>query len=267
MIANKYSLLEKISEGCFGTVYKAINNRTNELVAIKLEAKNDTIKSLKNEAKIYQYLGKVEGFPQLKTFGTIDKSNYLVMNLLGKSLENVINYYKSLSFKTVLVLGSQIINRIKYIHEKGLLHRDIKPSNFLFGINSDTNKLHLVDFGFSKRYDYNGNHIEEKQLRHIIGSVNFVSLNVHKLIEPSRRDDIESCIYIILTMLFGRLDWFNKTELTEIETLKNHILLKKEVPTFITNLIHYVRQLKFNDPPDYDYIINTFITEYDMHFT
>ncbi len=263
MIANKYNLIEKINEGSFGTVFKAENIRTKDIVAIKFENKSDQIKSLKNEAKIYQYLGKLNGFPQIKTFGTTDTVNYLVMDLLGNSLVSIITYYKALSLKTVLVLGIQIIKLIQNLHEKYLLHRDIKPSNFIFGTDNDTNKLHLVDFGFAKRYNFNGKHIEETNIKNIIGSPNFVSLNIHYNIEPSRRDDIESCIYIILTMLFGRLEWFNKTNLNEICQLKKQIISIDEVPSFIKIMLYYVRSMKFDEKPDYDYLINLMVTEFN----
>lgn len=263
MIANKYILLEKINEGSFGSVFRAENNRTKEIVAIKFENKSEHIKSLKNEAKIYQYLGRLDGFPQIKTFGTTDNVNYLVMDLLGKSLIDKINYYKAFCLKTVLILGIQIFKRIQSLHEKCLLHRDIKPSNFVFGNGNETNKLFLVDFGFSKRYDYNGKHIEEKNIRNIIGSPNFVSLNVHYNIEPSRRDDIESCIYIILTMLFGKLEWFNKTNMSEIINLKKQLLSIEDVPSFIKIMLYYVRSMKFNEKPDYDYLINLMVKEFN----
>ena len=206
-------------------------------------------------------MGRLDGFPELKIFGTTDKFNYLVMDLLGNSLINVITHYKKLSLKTVLVLGIQIIKRIKTLHEKYLLHRDIKPSNFIVGNGDKTNKLFLVDFGFSKRYDYNGKHIEEKNIKNIIGSPNFVSLNIHYNVEPSRRDDIESCIYIILTMLFGRLEWFNKTNMNEIIQLKTQILCIKEVPSFIKIMLYYARSMKFDEKPNYDYLINLMIQE------
>ena len=259
MISNKYNLIEKISEGSFGSVFKAENIRTKENVAIKFEIKMDNIKSLKNEAKIYQYLGKINGFPQLKMFGTMDKLNYLVIDLLGKSLSNTILYFNKLSLKTTLLIGIQIINRIKVLHENQLLHRDVKPSNFLFGLEKDINKLYLVDFGFSKRYIYNGNHIQERELTKIVGSPNFVSLNIHNHIEPSRRDDLESCIYIMLTMLFGKLIWFDKSNLNDIYQLKEEIILLEEVPDFIKILLHYVRKMKFDETPDYSYIINIII--------
>jgi len=263
MIAHKYHLLEKINEGSFGTVFKALNIRTKDIVAIKFENKSGQIKSLKNEAKIYQYLGKLHGFPQIKTFGITDDTNYLVIDLLGHSLLNVISYYKSLCLKTVLLIGIQIITRIQTLHDKLLLHRDIKPSNFVFGKDIDTNKLYLVDFGMTKRYDYNGKHIEEKYINNIIGSPNFVSLNIHYNIEPSRRDDIESCIYVMLTMLFGRLEWFTKTNLNEIAEFKKNIIFIDEVPSFIKIMIYYVRSIKFDEKPNYDYLINLLITEFN----
>lgn len=265
MIANKYHLIEKINEGSFGTVFKAENIRTKELVAIKFENKCEKNKTLKNEAKIYQYLGKLNGFPQLKMFGTTDNLNYLVIDLLGNSLSNLITHYKILSLKTVLVLGVQIIKRIQTLHEKFLLHRDIKPSNFVFGNGTETNKLFLIDLGFSKRYNYNGKHIEEKNIKNIIGSINFVSLNIHNYIEPSRRDDIESCIYIILTMLFGKLSWFNKNDITEIAILKKNIVELDEVPSFIKIILYYVRSLKFDEKPDYNYILNIMMNEFNVN--
>jgi serine/threonine protein kinase len=205
-------------------------------------------------SKIYQYIGKTEGFPQLKLFGTYKNMNFLVMDLLGNSLTNIIND-NELLFQNSLDYGIQIINIIKTLHTKDLLHRDIKPCNFLFGKGNNTNKLYLVDFGFTKRYNYDGIHIEQKLIKNIIGSVNFVSLNVHNLIEPSRRDDLESCIYIILTMLVRNIEWFKKIELNDIYTLKKDIINKSNIPKCIKNMLIYVRSLEFKETPNYDYLV------------
>jgi serine/threonine protein kinase len=251
VIANKYQLIEKINEGIFGTVYKAINRRTKEFIAIKFEDKSNNTKSLKNEAKIYQYLGNINGFPQLKYFGTTSNMNYLVTELLGKSLQSFL--FQKISPNIVSNIGIQMITRIEALHNKYMLHRDIKPSNFVFGINNETNKLYLIDFGFSKRYNYNGKHIEEKHIHHIIGTPNFVSLNVHNHIEPSRRDDLESCIYIILAILIGNLEWFSKQKMDEIVFLKEKVI-EQNIPPCIKNMLVYVRNLTFTEKPNYHYL-------------
>ena len=262
MIANKYKLLNKLSQGSFGQVYKAENIRTGELVAIKIEPKSDDNKSLKSEAKIYQYLAKLDGFPQLKWYGSTNKVTYLVTDLLDHSISDLVEKGGRIEMEIVLLLGKQMIQRIQVLHNHFLLHRDIKPQNFM--LNVTTNKLYLIDFGFCKRYNYDGNHIEEGKISKIIGTPNFVSINVHKGLEPSRRDDVESCIYIMIYMLFGKLSWGKETDIKNI-CLKKEELTNSEkplIPEFLKQLLFYVRTLEFDESPDYDEIIKVFDTVY-----
>jgi serine/threonine protein kinase len=270
MIANKYKILNKISEGSFGFVYKGQNIRTGEKVAIKIEKRCGEFNILKNEAKIYQYLGKLDGFPQLKWFGTDVKYNYLVIDLYRCSLNSLIKIRERISFHSALDFGIQMIERLETLHSKLLLHRDIKPDNFLL---DDLHKIYLIDYGFCKRYDHDGKHIAERKINSIIGTVNFVSINVHKYLEPSRRDDVESVIYIIIYMLYGKLPWIRNTELENVsdnspDTVNENdiklnfsndemIQLKQEtshLPIFIREMLQYVRQLSFTEKPDYKYL-------------
>jgi len=272
ILANKYEILKRISEGSFGSVYKAKNIRTGELVAIKIERKNDNnINTIKSEAKIYQYLAKQHGFPQLKWYGTTDQFNYLVINLLVCSLTKLTKIQGSLSLKTILLIGIQLIQRIETLHSKYLLHRDVKPDNFLLGSN---NTLYLIDFGFCKRYEHDGQHIEEKQydsnknIPTLIGTANFVSLNVHKGIEPSRRDDLESCIYILFYMFLSidtninsKINWFNIKDLKKMVNLKEQLTntkdqMDKVVPTFVKKMLDNVRALSFKEAPNYGHLID-----------
>ena len=94
IINNKYKIISKIGEGSFGSIFKGINIRTNEYVAIKVELIESNTKLLKNESKIYQYLSNNSGIPTVKWFGKNDKIYFMVLNLLGESLENLKNYKK-----------------------------------------------------------------------------------------------------------------------------------------------------------------------------
>ena len=220
-------------------------------------------KSLKMEAKIYQYLANINGFPQLKWFGATNNVNYLVTNLLEYSLTTIVKKYGRLSIKTVLLLGKQMIERLETLHTHYLIHRDIKPDNFMINISDGTNKVFLIDFGFCKRYNHDGNHIEFKMNKTLIGTPNYVSLNVHKGCEPSRRDDLESCLYVMIYMLFGKFFSTEQSSINGTDTNPLKILiLKKEqltnIPRFLAVTINYVRTLRFEEEPDYKYIIRIF---------
>ena len=80
LINKKYKLIEKIGNGTFGTIYKGQNIRTNEYVAIKMEAIESQLKLLKNESIVYQYLNGCEGIPNVKWFGKDRSHYYMVLN-------------------------------------------------------------------------------------------------------------------------------------------------------------------------------------------
>lgn len=73
--------------------------------------------------------------PNVHWFGVEGDYNVMVIDLLGPSLEDLLNYCKrKFTLKTVLMLADQMLQRIEFIHSRHFLHRDIKPDNFLIGI-------------------------------------------------------------------------------------------------------------------------------------
>jgi serine/threonine protein kinase len=202
LINKKYIILNKLGEGNFGSVFKGQNVRTKEFVAIKVEAVDANIKLLKNEAIIYQYLNNIRVAPIVKWFGKDKINHYLVINLLGDSLQTFKNQVQSFSLPFILKVATQLVSILQFIHSRGLIHRDIKPANFLFKNSNDLNKelchLYIVDFGFSKPFLVNNCHIPEKSINNLIGSLNYASINSHNFIELSRRDDLESLGYLLI---------------------------------------------------------------------
>ena len=117
LINNKYRIIEKLGAGCFGEIYKCENVRTQERVAIKVEPIANNLKLLKNESVVYQYLVGTSGVPNVKWFGKDIVNYYMVLNLLGDSLQTLLNSRKSFSLKLVLQVGLQIISILQSIHE------------------------------------------------------------------------------------------------------------------------------------------------------
>jgi serine/threonine protein kinase len=263
LINKKYLILNKIGSGSFGSIFKGQNIRTKDFVAIKVERINDDLKLLKNESKIYQYLNDCSGIPSVKWFGKDENNYYMVIDLLGNSLQELKNKFSSFSLALVLKIGIKIILLLKTIHEKGLVHRDIKPDNFLFGQN-EYNDLYLIDFGFCKSYLVNDKHVKIKSTNSIIGSLNYASIMSHRRFELSRRDDLESVSYMLFYFFSGILPWNNDTEENEIVRKKIEIINNNQYPDVLLDLLRYVRLLDYEEKPNYYLIIDNFKREIEL---
>ena len=258
MIANKYDLISKIGSGAFGAIYKGQNIRTGEPVAIKVEPLKHETNLLKNEARIYQYLKGGVGIPQVKWFGVDDANNYMVINLLGESLQNNINTYGPFSLLNAISIGIQMIERIKYVHECGLIHRDVKPDYFLFGLNEQQERLYIIDFGFCKSIE---NVTNAKKTTGLIGSLTYASLNAHNYTELSYRDDLESLGYMLIYFYQGYLEWQKMEDVTTIIQMKQAVVNNEKIPIVLRDFIKKVRQLGFKEMPDYNSLISLFKRE------
>lgn len=132
------------------------------------------------------------------------------MELLGPNLEDLLKYCnKKFSLVTTIMLGQQIIEIIEHLHSKSYIHRDIKPENFVIGYKENANQIYMIDYGLAKRYrDSNTkSHIPFKDNTYITGTARYVSINTHLGIGQTRRDDVESCMYMLIYFLKGRLPW------------------------------------------------------------
>lgn len=205
-IGNRYSLQKTIGQGGFGDVYKGEDTKNGQVRAIKLErrAAGDLIFF---ESKILQYLKDVIGVPKIHDFGFEGEFNYMVMDYCGYSLSTLLTLCGGkFSLKTVCSLGIHLLNILETVHNKYILHRDIKPENFLF--DPTTRKFYIIDFGLSKRYvDRSGKHMPREENKSFRGTLRYCSLNMHLGVENTRRDDLESFLYVMIYFLKGRLPW------------------------------------------------------------
>ena len=218
-------------------------------------------------------LGNLQNSNSPKNNGIVEMyscANYkgyliLVEKLLGKSL--VILYFdssKKLTLLDISQIAIQCLSRIEYVHPKGIIHCDIKPENFVIGIE-DPNTIYLIDVGLGQKYLSlkTGKHIEFKFTGYMTGTARYASRNALRGKGLSRRDDLESFMYMILYFLAKKLPWKGIKAKNMGEKYKKIYEYKKEFnyesfcknyPIEITKLFEYVYSLAFNEKPLYQYM-------------
>ena len=152
---------------------------SGEEVAIKLSFVRDNADALRDEKDIYEELAGGVGIPRLRWFGKECDFYILVMDALGPSLEDLLNYCgRKFSLKTILLIADQAIARIEYIHSKGFLHRDIKPDNFLMGVGRQGSILYTIDLGLAREFEYT-EHTKQFEGLALGGTRRYASINNH----------------------------------------------------------------------------------------
>lgn len=167
VVLRNYRLVRKLGTGAFGDIFLAVNvTKETEKLAAKLEATTAKHPQLLYEAKLYQLLNKEAciGFPkvpsalpQMHGYASENGHNVMLLDLLGKSLQELlVEQNRPFSLKTVVMLGQQLIDRVECLHEKQFLHRDIKPENLLMGLGKNSHILYMIDMGLAKKYIKDG---------------------------------------------------------------------------------------------------------------
>jgi serine/threonine protein kinase len=274
-IENKFIYFKKfvIGSGSFGKVLYGMNFDKTEEYAIKFEKTTVKNSVIGEEIKILKDLQGGVGIPEIYWHGRHEEYKVIVMDLLGPSLDKFFKICgKKFNLETTVLFGIEMINRIEYMHSKGYLHRDIKPNNFLLGKLSrnkicEDNTMYIVDFGLSKSYleEDSGLHYDYKESRRFVGTPRYASLNTHLGIRQSRRDDIESIVYIIIYFLKGELPWQGvkaKTKSEKKEKIKQQkksvsiIEMTQGLPVQFSELLSYVKNIGFEEVPNYDLMRN-----------
>ena len=148
----------------------------------------------------------------------------MALELLGADLEEHRKGSKlSLKMRRARVRHPECLEEI---HARGFLHRDLKPSNGMLAPNDGGGprdrrrhaELFVVDFGLAKDLNADGSHIAMRKRRH--GHAPLLLYRTHLGRESSRRDDLESRMYVVISRATASLG--GQAENREIGDIKQH---------------------------------------------
>lgn len=152
-ISKIFDIKKRLGKGAYGIVWKALDKRTNETVAVKkiFDAFRDKTDAQRTFREIV-FLKAFRNHPNVIRLLTVYRASnnldiYLIFEYMESDLHNIIKKGTILKDIHKRYVMYQLINAIKYIHSGNVIHRDLKPSNVL--IDSKC-RCKLADFGLAR---------------------------------------------------------------------------------------------------------------------
>ncbi|ELR21629.1 protein serine/threonine kinase, putative [Acanthamoeba castellanii str. Neff] len=143
----EFQLLEKLGEGSYGSVWKALHRGSGKIIAIKKVGIDDDLEDLINEINIMK---QCQSEYIVSYFGSYFKDNdlWIVMEYCaGGSISDIMTILgKSLNEEQIAVVTHYVLLGLKYLHSVKKIHRDIKAGNILLNTKGEAK---LADFGVS----------------------------------------------------------------------------------------------------------------------
>ena len=199
ILSNRYEILEHVGIGGMSYVYKALDTKTGQIVAIKIlkeELQNDEefIKKFKDEAIASK---KINHKNVVNNYDIVDEDNlhYIVLEYIeGETLNKYIKKKGRLSNEEVVNISKQISEGLEAAHLKGIIHRDIKPQNIIIDKNY---VVKITDFGIARAITSTTKNIS------VIGTVHYISPEQIRNESVDYRSDIYSLGCTMYEMITG----------------------------------------------------------------
>lgn len=149
-----YRIESQLGQGAMGVVYRAVDERLERTVALKVlrlnlspEERAEYAPRLQQEAKSAARLNH----PNIITvydYGDIDGYAFLAIEFVeGKTLQSLLESGVKISPNRLVKLAAQLFGALAYAHEHDVVHRDIKPANLMLTADG---RLKITDFGIAQ---------------------------------------------------------------------------------------------------------------------
>jgi len=200
MLDGRYRISGRIARGGMATVYEAIDQRLDRVVAVKVmhpglgdddEFSARFVSEARSAARL-SHPNVVAVYDQGNDDGTV----FLAMELVqGHTLRDTIGKEAPMSPARALALLEPVVSALAAAHRADLVHRDVKPENVLI---ADDGRVKVADFGLAKAVSGQTKHTATGVL---IGTVSYIAPEL--VVEG--RSDARADVYAVGVILFELL--------------------------------------------------------------
>lgn len=222
-VARRFDLLTRVGQGSMSKVWRARDNMTGRMLAVKVL---DKMKTERFEARFVGLKKPSEGqvasslqhpniVHTIEHGITTGDEQYLVMEFVeGVSLSYLVDAQNEQMRDNCLNYIIQLGEALDYLHRQNWIHRDVCPRNVM--VDSD-NMVKLIDFGLVVP-----NIPDFQKPGNRTGTANYMAPELIKRQRTDQRIDIFSFAVTAYEMLSKRLPW-DVAEQETLETVLQHI--------------------------------------------
>ena len=210
--AGRYQIIEELGKGGMGQVYRVLDKKLNEEVALKLikpeiASDKETIQRFSNELKLARKIGH-RNVGRMFELMQDEGIHFITMEYVtGEDLRSFIRRSRQLTVATAVAIAKQVCEGLAEAHRLGVVHRDLKPSNIM--IDKEGN-ARIMDFGIAR--SLKGKGITGAGV--MIGTPEYMSPEQVEGKEADQPSDIYSLGIILYEMLTGRVPFEGDTPLS-----------------------------------------------------
>jgi len=193
-----FELLDEVSRGGMGVIWKAREKESGDVVALKvlLAGKKATDEQVLRFHREADTISKLEhpAIVSIRRVGAHKGAHYIAMDFIdGKPLDEWIEYNDP-PLHAVLDVLRETAEALHFAHERHFLHRDLKPSNILV---DKKRKPRIIDFGLAKSLR---DDLRITERRHLHGTVGFMA--PERFSDRGEGVDVRSDIFSLGVILY-----------------------------------------------------------------
>ncbi|OFX15732.1 MAG: hypothetical protein A2V59_06670 [Armatimonadetes bacterium RBG_19FT_COMBO_69_19] len=203
MVAGRYEILDRISEGGMATVFRARRLEDGEIVALKILREQfasdvEFITRFEREARAVSELIHPH-MVRVYDSGADGNVHFIAMEYVeGENLKEYIRRHSRLEAPRALEIAAQVCDALEYAHAHGIVHRDIKPQNILL---TREGRVKVTDFGIARAMSS----ATITQTGTVLGSVQYLSPEQARGAAVGPSTDIYSLGVVLFEMVTGTL--------------------------------------------------------------